>query len=408
MKNVAIRLVIFFVAVCVTLLVLKGVVRLLHAHTTLVSVPVQEPASFLQQNHELKYVPAPNFGPFPFRVEHIEYELVSNEFGCFEKPYNGEDPYVLLVGDSFSHHLASLEEKWGSQLEKELGTRVLQCGVSAYSTTQELGFAKRIVSEIGKPPRLIVVGYFLNDFAEEMRNRPASALKEAESPNILSIANAATDDTQKDTLPTLGGTNRFIQTTRWLHEHSFLYRLFRIPLKSTLLNIPYLGDQLLDMGVLQKQATSFDQMLLYEQVAENAALQESWQAHVESMRAFKQFANEQGAELLFVIIPWKFQVYDFFLASEFPDAAERARVIAEPSRLLQEALGQEGIHSLDLLPLFRQLANLEPRKYLSGQEDLFFRFDLHWSPNGQLLAGLLTAEYIKNKALLETQEANAP
>ena len=405
MKRVAIRGVIFFVAVSVTLLGLEGVVRVLHAHTNLLSIPIHEPSTFSQFDEELVYVPSPNFGPVPFRVEHVQYDLVSNEFGCFDRPYENEDPYILLMGDSFSHHLASVEDKWGSVLEREVDTRVVQCGVSAYSTAKELLFAKRIVSQIGKAPKLIVVGYFLNDFSEERNERlPASIEPSAlERLNIVHVAHAK-EDGEEDTVPFLNTSNSFTRMTRWLYDHFLLVRIARIPTKTLLLSTPFLNDWLLDTGALQKQAISWEQMLLYSQIKENSALQKAWEAHRAKMTAFKEFADEQGAELLFVIIPWKFQVYDFFLESVIPDPTEREDIIAQPAQILQEAFAKDGSHSFDLLPGFREQANLKPRKYLSGEKDLFFRFDLHWSPNGQELAGLLTAEYIKEHDLLKSEK----
>ena len=44
----------------------------------------------------------------------------------------------------------------------------------------------------------------------------------------------------------------------------------------------------------------------------------------------------------------------------------------------------------------------------SGEDDLFFRFDLHWSPDGQQLAGMLAAEYIKENGLLKSPETDTP
>ena len=208
-KKIAIRVLLVVGALGVTLFVLEGMVRVLDAHTTTISVPLLNPPLFLQPDEELGYVPSAHFGPFPFRVEHVDYELSSNEFGCFDKPYADEDPYILLMGDSFTHHKASLEEKWGSVLEKELGTRVLQCGVTGYSTSQELGFAKRIVSQTEKSPQLIIVGYFLNDFADEMSRFSVAESNGDEEPETLPAK-------EEDMLPVLKGNNLFVQTTQWI------------------------------------------------------------------------------------------------------------------------------------------------------------------------------------------------
>jgi hypothetical protein len=55
-----------------------------------------------------------------------EFEIWSNELGCFDEPYRQEADYLLLVGDSFTHSFAPFPDKWGTQIEKALHYRVLK------------------------------------------------------------------------------------------------------------------------------------------------------------------------------------------------------------------------------------------------------------------------------------------
>ncbi len=68
----------------------------------------------------------------------IEFPIWSNELGCFDEPYHGEQPFILLVGDSFTHSFAPFPDKWGTRIEQALHYRVLKCGVTGYGTRQEL------------------------------------------------------------------------------------------------------------------------------------------------------------------------------------------------------------------------------------------------------------------------------
>ena len=93
----------------------------------------------------------------------FEYDIWSNELGCFDEPYRGEKDYVLLVGDSFTHQFAPFEAMWGTQMEHLLERRVLKCGVSGYGTEQEYHKAQEVIAQTGNKPGLIIVGYCLND-----------------------------------------------------------------------------------------------------------------------------------------------------------------------------------------------------------------------------------------------------
>ena len=97
----------------------------------------------------------------------VQYDIWSNELGCFDAPYRGEPDVILLVGDSFTHSYAPFEAKWGTRLEKLLNYRVLKCGVNGYGTKQELLKAQDIIAQIHRSPRLIIVGYFWNDLQDD-------------------------------------------------------------------------------------------------------------------------------------------------------------------------------------------------------------------------------------------------
>jgi hypothetical protein len=47
---------------------------------------------------------APHVKPRWISVDNrVEFNIWSNELGCFDRPYHGEKDYILLVGDSFTH-----------------------------------------------------------------------------------------------------------------------------------------------------------------------------------------------------------------------------------------------------------------------------------------------------------------
>ena len=45
----------------------------------------------------------PNVPKMPTSVDmSVDYDIWSNELGCFDEPYRGEPDFILLVGDSFT------------------------------------------------------------------------------------------------------------------------------------------------------------------------------------------------------------------------------------------------------------------------------------------------------------------
>ena len=108
---------------------------------------------------------------FPARMLHFadgDATIWSNEMGCFDNPYQNEDNYILLVGDSFTWGYAPFETKFGTIIEKYSGHRVLKCGVTGYGSRQELIKIHKIAARTRKPPSLIIVGYCIgNDLKDD-------------------------------------------------------------------------------------------------------------------------------------------------------------------------------------------------------------------------------------------------
>lgn len=95
------------------------------------------------------------------------YKLFSNQYGCFDYEREIPEDYGLIVGDSFTWGYAPLEKKWTTYLEEKSAIFMLKCGVIGFGTKQELIKGKRIVKQIGKNPKYIVVLYVSNDLNDD-------------------------------------------------------------------------------------------------------------------------------------------------------------------------------------------------------------------------------------------------
>ena len=133
-------------------------------------LPVQQLNPF---RNYLKADPAKGFDivenapPSIAYADSLAYSIWSNELGCFDRPYSEEKEISILVGDSFTFAFAPFENKWGTRAETLLGLRILKCGVGGYGTKQAMLKASSVISRINRPPKMIVLGYFINDLEDD-------------------------------------------------------------------------------------------------------------------------------------------------------------------------------------------------------------------------------------------------
>ena len=99
------------------------------------------------------------------------HKVWGNEIGCFDESIaNIDDNYILVAGDSNSWGYVPYEKNWSYLLEKKIKIKILNCGVPAYSTIQELHKTKKILGEgyekknLHKPSLIILQYTFNNDF----------------------------------------------------------------------------------------------------------------------------------------------------------------------------------------------------------------------------------------------------
>ncbi len=309
---------------------------------------------------------------------HLEYDIWSNELGCFDEPYRGEKQVILLVGDSFTHSYAPFAAKWGTRLENLLGYRVLKCGVNGYGTRQELLKAQDIIGRTHTSPRLIIVGYFWNDLDDDYYFPNLTVVD-----GIL-VPSARYQDKQTGKIDFARLGRKFSFWDRFGQDYPLSFRdLTRYFLDQHLITVNLINEALLRFFPPDYAYGSPGQFLAFNDAPWAPA---AWKVHEDSLKGFQQLAAANHARLLVVIIPTNTQVYPFL--------APQAKDLDRPNRILTEFLGQAKIDYLDLLPYFRKYADLTPRRQLDSDRDLYWRYNSHWSLKGEELAGLLVSRYI--------------
>lgn len=319
----------------------------------------------------------PNVNKFQSNVdEEIYFPIWSNELGCSDDAYKGEKNYILLAGDSFVQGHAPFADKWGSQLEKLLGYRVLKCGVDSYGTKQEFLKANGIIKLTKTPPRLIIVGYCLNDLEDDYLF-PNMTVIDGYLVHLKELKNVKTGE--------------IISRKHLEQKYGLISSGLLIRIKNFIKRESIIGRLLIN--AVRNKFMGPSNNSLYNNVfisfLDFPWIEDAWKNHLKNIELIKSLAMKNNAKLLIVIIPTKEQVYPFLF--DWKDAGLDPE---RPNKKLKSFFKRAGITYIDLLPILKEYADQRPRKFLSPSKDLYWRYDGHWSIKGEYLVGLLVAKYI--------------
>jgi hypothetical protein len=346
---------------------------------------------------------------------HIEgdycYDAWSNELGCFDTPYAGEQDSILLLGDSFTHMFAPFEYKWGTVMQTMLGRRVLKCGVVGYGTRQEYLKARKIVPQLQSPPQLIVVGYFINDVYEDYAF-PSSTVQDGFLVPCKHISDMQTGTVVENTLSdrmaqvqgytknNCSGSSLFGTFRGWWLNNSAIHAAIEKARRKTgeVLSSRAPAGGVSDKDRLLAATLYFGIAILPEQTY--PWMRNAWDAHLNSVLDFKRLADGLGAKLLFVIIPTKQEVYaPEWLQSNGID-------LDTPRRKLFDFFCREQILYFDLLPHFKSYRRDGIKNKLEPEKDLYWHYDSHLTARGNYLTGLLVSDFIIRQGIVDIPDKN--
>ena len=320
---------------------------------------------------------------------------------------------------------APYEDKWGTVLENSLYYRVLKCGVLGYGTKQEQLKARRIISRINCLPKLIVVGYFVNDFSDDYCF-PQMTVIDGLLVRCKVIKNFMTGELVVRDRSTLVKQVQEIESEestkgppiyrvkKWLYRNSILYDRLSQLVKKVFLQVrefykkPLFNSQRVIKFTPETEiappaqedfqiptaAWPFGCVGLSEKGY--PWIRKAWDSNLKNLREMKELASACRANLLIVIIPPKQQVYN-------PEELKSRGIDVEtPLRTLREFLEREKIAYIDLLPQFKRYAALKHKQPIEVflRKTYTGRSDFHWNRKGNHLAGLLVAEYVLENGLL--------
>jgi len=231
------------------------------------------------------------------------HKVWGNEIGCFDESIaNIDDNYILVAGDSNSWGYVPYEKNWSYLLEKKIKIKILNCGVPAYSTIQELHKTKKILGEGYEKknlhkPRLIILQYtFNNDFLGDY------LFPQYKVQNNILTTNKYLDNIYKGTLR-YKEENKFWDKLKYdLNEKFYLFRVLHRShsfLKKKTKHSSNKRESSSDINAPPRFIlTSFD--LSYLNFKKFPWAKKAWKAHLENILEFKKISDDVGAELLFV------------------------------------------------------------------------------------------------------------
>lgn len=398
MKQLLSRIVLMLVGIAIAIFVTEAAVRL--------TGPKKDPGIAPQ----FYFVPddvtgidiAKNFPAFTSQLEGVKIEEWSNNIGCFDRDYRNEKNPIILVGDSFTWGFAPFEDKWGTLIEKYVGKRVLKCGVNGYGAAQELEKAKKVVTQTGEKPSLILVGYYYNDLANDWLF-PNSAiaggwivqrkiLEDLETGRVKALSDAElqerADNFRKYCHPFVPQNELGAQGMCLLKKYSALYPFIKEAGKNLLFKIGGL-EAYRRLALANNPFENETEYLDMIPVNKFPWLETAWQKHFDNLIALQAFARSVNAELLLALIPNKLVVYPE-LQKPVKDGIPYLDFGQEPG-IVTEFLDRAGIQYIDLLPEFTSRAS----------ENLYWKYDGHWNIKGNHLAGLLVSRWLLENNLVQ-------
>ena len=97
-----------------------------------------------------------------------EYNIWSNDLGCFDDPERPASPYaVYLAGDSQTWGYSPFAAKFGSLLQERLGQPVAKCGVTHTGQRHQFEKFLEVSAQLGYFPPVVVVNVVPNDLTND-------------------------------------------------------------------------------------------------------------------------------------------------------------------------------------------------------------------------------------------------
>ena len=361
------------------------------------------PINYYEKNSDYGYDIKKNTKNFNHLIGKGEYKynIWGNKLGCFDdKNFNIDDGYILSMGDSTSWGYTSNNTRWNNLLEKKIDYPVLSCGVSGFSTKQELMKTKRIINELNKMPKIIILQYsFQNDLFEDSLF-PFYTIKYGQLSITKEYKSYTTGKIQKINKSKLQRRIRI-----YLRSHSYLYNLldnfFYTLKKKNKKTVPNKKSIVERVNVAYPWNT-----INYLDPQKYDWVRLKWDNHLHNLSEFKHFADINNIILYIVYIEEIREIYH--MLKNFNKLSDL--FIKNNTSIIKNFFYDNSIPFLDLEDEIYKLFNIE-RKYftkhpLRGDKiDLVWIQDGHYNTKGnKIIAELIYQDLVGKNFLFNLKE----
>ena len=361
------------------------------------------PVNYYEKNSNYGYDIKRNTKKFNHLIGKGEYEykIWGNKLGCFDdKDFDIEGGYILSIGDSSSWGYTSNDTRWNNLLEKKIDYPVLSCGVSGFSTKQELMKTKRIINELNKMPKIIILQYsFQNDLFEDSLF-PFYTVKYGQLSITKEYKSYTTGEIQKINKSKLQRRIRI-----YLRSHSYLYNLldnfFYTLKKKNKKTVPNKKSIVERVNVAYPWNT-----INYLDPQKYDWVRLKWDNHLHNLSEFKHFADINNIILYIVYIEEIREIYH--MLKNFNKLSDL--FIKNNTSIIKNFFYDNSIPFLDLEDEIYKLFNIE-RKYftkhpLRGDKiDLVWIQDGHYNTKGnKIIAELIYQDLVGKNFLFNLKE----
>jgi len=330
-------------------------------------------------------------GPYTSASPEWRARIEINPLGFHDREHaferSGDELRVVVAGDSFSEAAQlPIEQVWwslaGDQIQEELGrpVEVINCGMAGVGTATEWATYRKLGRRY-EPDVVLLPIYLENDVIDnshELQGEPDHGLYYELAGGLVR---------QIDLPPTSG------RGESWLWKASHLVRFV-----GRMLFVRAEAAQRIAAGGGYPR----DLQIYLEQPPE--AWERAWALTEALIGGLRDQVVDDGALLVATVIPGKLQVHDEHwnaLLEAYPPMGEQAWDTDGPRRRMVGILEDLGVTHLDLTPGLQAAA--------VGSGPLYFEADIHWTAEGNRVAGTATADLVVGAlATAEPVTAEAP
>ena len=361
------------------------------------------PVNYYEKNSNYGYDIKRNTKKFNHLIGKGEYEykIWGDKLGCFDdKDFDIEGGYILSIGDSSSWGYTSNDTRWNNLLEKKIDYPVLSCGVSGFSTKQELMKTKRIINELNKMPKIIILQYsFQNDLFEDSLF-PFYTIKYGQLSITKEYKSYTTGEIQKINKSKLQRRIRI-----YLRSHSYLYNLldnfFYTLKKKNKKTVPNKKSIVERVNVAYPWNT-----INYLDPQKYDWVRLKWDNHLHNLSEFKHFADINNIILYIVYIEEIREIYH--MLKNFNKLSDL--FIKNNTSVIKNFFYDNSIPFLDLEDEIYKLFNIE-RKYFTKHPLRRDKIDLVWIQDGhyntkgnKIIAELIYQDLVGKNFLFNLKE----